>query len=60
MILFNADGTVWKGSSAPSGQLQYFLNNDPTDGRPCTACVAVDNQGNCTAPATTASATATT
>ncbi len=46
IILFNADGTVWKGGAAPTRQ--FFLNNDATLGHTVAACVAVDNQGNCT------------
>jgi hypothetical protein len=49
-IQFNADGTLWKGTTQTG--LQWFLNNDPADGDPVTACVAVDNQGNCTSTVT--------
>ncbi|MGK2855290.1 MAG: hypothetical protein ACSLE3_14500, partial [Microbacteriaceae bacterium] len=52
VILFNADGTVWKGGTAPWIRT-FFLNNDAASGNWVTACIAVDNQGNCTA--TTAS-----
>ena len=45
-ILFNADGTVWKGTTPTN--FQYFLNNDENNGNQVTACDAVDNQGNCT------------
>ena len=56
ILLFNADGTVWKGGSGSQPTTrQYFLNNDPTDGNPVLSCVAVDNQGNCTATANTQS-----
>jgi hypothetical protein len=45
-IQFNADGTVWKGTT-PTGR-DFFLNNDATDGRPGTDCISFDQQGNCT------------
>ncbi|MFZ1880264.1 MAG: Calx-beta domain-containing protein [Gaiellaceae bacterium] len=45
-IEFNLDGTVWKGTVQTS--YQYFLNNNAADGRIVNACIAVDNQGNCT------------
>jgi len=44
-ILFNADGSVWKGGAATTGA-QYFLNFDATDGRTTAAgCVQPTNQG---------------
>ena len=46
IILFNADGSVWKGGTGQT--FQYFLNNDATLGNLVLACLAVDNQGNCT------------
>ena len=46
-ILFNADGTPWKGGAAPVTR-QFFLNNDAALGHTVLACIAVDNQGNCT------------
>jgi Ca2+-binding RTX toxin-like protein len=36
---------------------QFFLNNDPNDGRLVKACIAVDNQGNCTQYSTDPSST---
>ncbi|MEO6021102.1 MAG: calcium-binding protein [Knoellia sp.] len=48
VILFNADGSVWKGATPPWTR-SFFLNNDAASGNWVTACVAVDNQGNCTA-----------
>ncbi len=47
VILFNTDGTVWKGGTAPWNR-PFFLNNDADSGNWVTACVTVDNQGNCT------------
>ena len=47
-LLFNTDGTVWKGGAAPVTR-QFFLNNDPVLGHTVAACIAADNQGNCTA-----------
>ncbi|HEY9356795.1 MAG TPA: Calx-beta domain-containing protein, partial [Arthrobacter sp.] len=47
VILFNADGSVWKGAVPPWAR-QFFLNNDAASGNWVTACIAVDNQGNCT------------
>lgn len=46
VILFNADGTVWKGGVAPWSQ-PFFLNNDAISGNWVTACIAVDNRGAC-------------
>ena len=47
VILFNADGSVWKGATPPWAR-QFFLNNEAASGNWVTACIAVDNQGNCT------------
>ncbi|WP_203230655.1 calcium-binding protein [Agromyces humi] len=47
VILFNGDGTVWKGGTAPWSR-PFFLNNEVLSGNWVTACIAVDNQGNCT------------
>jgi Ca2+-binding RTX toxin-like protein len=51
VILFNGDGTVWKGTTPPWSR-SFFLNNDPTSGNWVSACIAVDNQGNCTSTVT--------
>ncbi len=47
VVLFNADGTVWKGGTAPWSQ-PFFLNNDATSGNWVTACIAADHKGACT------------
>src|SRR4029079_10566971 len=44
-ILFNTDGTTWKGGAMPTNR-QYFLNNNAQDGRLVLSCIGVDNQGN--------------
>ncbi|GAB3043216.1 hypothetical protein GCM10027052_26710 [Parafrigoribacterium mesophilum] len=46
-ILFNADGSLWKGGAAPWTR-PFFLNNDASSGNWVTACIAVDNRGSCT------------
>ena len=46
VILFNGDGTLWKGGVAPWSR-PFFLNNDATSGNWVTTCVAVDNKGAC-------------
>jgi hypothetical protein len=45
-IEFNLDGSVWKGTVQTP--YKYFLINNAADGRIVNACIAVDNQGNCT------------
>ncbi|HEV8460189.1 MAG TPA: Calx-beta domain-containing protein [Gaiellaceae bacterium] len=60
-IQFDSTGATWGcTSTTPSGHTctgsppissfpyQYFLNNNANDGRTVTACLVVDNQGNCT------------
>ncbi|MDQ0612685.1 hypothetical protein QF046_000326 [Microbacterium sp. W4I4] len=60
-ILFDGTGDVWQcTSTSPSGHTctgsddralfpnQFFLNNEDLTGDHVTACIAVDNQGNCT------------
>ena len=72
-ILFNAAGEVWGCTSySPSGHTctgsadrglfpnHFFLNNDDQTGNHVTACIAVDNQGNCTRPRRRSTPTATT
>ena len=62
-ILFDGTGATWgcaatihgghdcSGDNGPisSFPYSYFLNNNANDGRLTLACIAVDNQGNCTA-----------
>jgi hypothetical protein len=65
-ILFSGAGQVWGCTSySPSGHTctgsapiaqfpnHFFLNNEDLTGNHVTACIAVDNQGNCTLTTTT-------
>lgn len=51
-LLFNLDGSVWQTGVAPWSR-QFFLNNDAALGNWVTACIATDNQGNCTGTTST-------